>query len=260
MSTLRCAPLKCLAWLAPVAALALAGCQNDTVPGPESGKEYFPLEIGSYRVYAVADTLWNAFQRTPSSYQFRETVTDQVSDATGKPAYRVVRARRTLPTDTWRDDSVMVVSVASRSLVLTKNNRRTVELVFPVQQDRTWDMYAFMLGDTTEALDTGDRRYDNRRYQNIGEPFQIMAGGKTYRYDQTLTTALIVGNPNKYGFDDEVNRSTYQQVYAKGVGPVYRVRRRFDYCDPQTGTCGKSNTRIYKGQARHEILIEQGKL
>ncbi|TGE24396.1 hypothetical protein E5K00_04035 [Hymenobacter aquaticus] len=256
MKSARFASLKNLLVAAPLAALALAGCQNDTVPGPESGTDYYPLEVGRYRVYAVADTLWNAYQRTPSSYQFRETVTDQVSDATGQPVFRVVRARRALPTDVWRDDSVMFVAATSKTLLLTSNNRRTVELVFPVRPDRAWNMYAFALVDT-DSLTQGK---DNRRYESVGQPFQTTVGGKPYRYEQTLTTALIVNNGNVYGADDEYYRSTYRQVYAKGAGPVYRVRRRFIYCDDQSPTCGKSNSRIYKGQARHEILIEQGKL
>ncbi|UOQ51635.1 hypothetical protein [Hymenobacter cellulosivorans] len=245
-----------LTWLAPVLALAVAGCQTDSVPGPQSGADYFPLEVGRYRIYAVSDTLWTNFQRTATSYQFREMITDRINDATGQPGYRIVRAKRMLPTDLWRDDSVMFVAATDNALLLTRNNRRSVELVFPVQPDRSWNMYAFSLVDT--ALYT--MNLDNRRYQDVAQPFAASAGGKTYRYDQTLTTALVVNNNNAYGADDDYYRSTYEQVYAKGVGPVYRARRRFSYCPEQVGSCKRSNTRIYKGRTLVEVLIEQGKM
>ncbi|PJJ60396.1 hypothetical protein [Hymenobacter chitinivorans] len=245
---------KLLPGLLPVAGtLILAGCQNDSVPGLQSGADYFPLEVGRYRIYAVADTLWANYQRTPSSYQFRETITDQINDATGQPGYRIVRARRVLPTDAWRDDSVMFVAATDHALLLTRNNRRTVELVFPVRKDRVWNMNAFNSLDTVAA--------ENRYYQNVGETFQSQFGGKTYSYNQTLTTALTEDNRN--GQNNAVYRSTYDQVYAQGVGPVYRARRRYIYCADQdvgTSICGRSNTRIYRGQARVEVLIEQGKL
>ncbi|MCB2409966.1 hypothetical protein [Hymenobacter lucidus] len=246
---------KQLLRLLPLAALALTGCENETVPGPESGTDYYPLEIGSYRVYAVADTIWDAYQRKVSSYQFRETITDQIPDATGQPSYRVVRAKRVLATDAWRDDSVMVLTKVRNAVLLTRNNRRSVELIFPVRKDRTWDMYAFSFIDTTTVQED-----QNRQYEAVDEPFQATAGGKDYLYPHTLTTSLIVDNGNPYGSDDEYYRSTYSQVYAKGMGPVYRVRRRFNYCDQQSLSCSRSNTRIYKGQARVEVLIEQGKL
>lgn len=245
-----------LTWLVPALALAVAGCQNDSVPGPQSGADYFPLETGRYRIYAVSDTVWTNFQRTITSYQLQETITDQINDATGQPGYRIVRARRVLPTDTWRNDSVMFVAATDNALLLTRNNRRSVELVFPVQPDRRWNMYAFSLVDTVQST----MNEDNRRYQAVAQPFEASAGGKTYRYDQTLTTALVIGNNNAYGADNDYYRSTYEQVYAKGVGPVYRARRRFSYCPEQVLSCSPSNTRIYRGHTQVEVLIEQGKL
>ncbi|UOQ70861.1 hypothetical protein [Hymenobacter cellulosilyticus] len=230
---------KFLTCLAPVAALlAVAGCQHDSVPRPEPETDYFPLEVGRYRTYAVLDTLWANYRPTISSFQFRETITAQITDATGQPAYRVVRARRVLPTDTWRDDSVMVLTPVRETVVLTRNNRRTVELVFPVRKDRFWNMNAFNSLDSVVA--------ENRYYQTVGEPFQARSGGKTFSYEQTLTTALAEDNRN--GANNAVFRTTYEQVYAKGVGPVFRARRRFTYCADQDDKCFRTNTRIYRGR------------
>jgi hypothetical protein len=242
--------MRIMGLAAPLAVLAVAGCQNDAVPGPESGTDYFPLEVGRYRIYAVSDTVWTNYQRTVASYQFRETLTDQINDAAGRPGYRVVRAKRLLPTAEWVADSVLFLAATDQALLLTRNNRRTVELVFPVRPDHVWNLNAFNSLDSVVA--------ENRHYENVGEAFQTTAGGKTYRYEQTLATAL--DDDNRNGFDNEYYLSAYRQVYAKGIGPVYRVRRRFNYCDEQTASCSRSNTRIYKGQARVEVLIEEGKL
>ncbi|TGE28622.1 hypothetical protein [Hymenobacter metallicola] len=254
--SLSCLSLKRLLPLAPLAALAFTSCENKTVPGPESGADYFPLAVGNYRIYQVLDTTWSNYQRTPVSYQFRETVADQITDAAGQASFRVVRAKRVLPTDAWRDDSVMVITATPKYVAQTRNNRRTIDLVFPVRDNYAWNMYSFVSVDTAAE----SRNEDNRRYEAVGQPFQATAAGKTYRYEQTASTALIVDNRNLYGFDNEYYLSTYKEVYAKGVGPVYRVRRRLNYCDEQSPTCSRSNTRIYKGQARVEVLIEQGKI
>ncbi|GAA3941109.1 hypothetical protein [Hymenobacter algoricola] len=226
--------------------LLVAGCQTETEPGPESGADYYPLAVGDYRIFAVTDSSWLNFQRQPvSSFQFRERVDEQITDASGQPAYRIVRSRRLLPTDLWRDDSVLVLSATATNVQLVRNNRRTVELVFPVRADRAWNRDAFNARDTVVA--------ENRRYQRVGQPFTAQAGSQTFRYERTVTTDDI----EDVNLDDGLyNVAKYRQVYAQGSGPVQRVRRRLEFCNG--GNCTPDPTRIFKGRVRVETLLEKG--
>ncbi|GAA4007932.1 hypothetical protein GCM10022408_20070 [Hymenobacter fastidiosus] len=224
--------------------LLVVGCQNESEPGPEAGTDYYPLVVGDYRVFAVVDSVWVNYQLQPvNRFQFRERLTEKITDASGQPAYRLVRSRRTLPTDTWRDDSVMVIRADDKTLQLTRNNRRTVELVFPVRPEHSWNRDAFNSRDTIVA--------ENRQYLRVGKVFETRANNQPVRYENTLTTEDV----EAVAFDDGVfNVAKYRQVYAKGSGPVYRMRRRLAYCNG--GTCDPD--RIFQGQIRREALLEKG--
>ena len=221
-----------------------AGCTQETEPGPEAGTDYYPLALGDYRIFAVTDSIWANYGRQPvASYQFRERVAERITDASGQPAYRVIRSRRVLPTDAWTDDSVLVLSADQRTVQLVRNNRRTVELVFPVRPDRHWNRDAYNSRDTIIA--------DNRAYLSVDKPFDVQAGGKFYSYEHTLTT----GDIEDVNLDNPVTSlARFQQVYAKGSGPVFRSRRRLLFCNGSN--CDR--TRIFKGQTRTEVLIEKG--
>ncbi|SHJ22187.1 hypothetical protein SAMN02745146_2525 [Hymenobacter daecheongensis DSM 21074] len=224
--------------------LLVAGCKTETEPGPEAGTDYYPLALGDYRIFSVVDSVWVNYQRQPvSTYQFRERIAEQFTDASGQPAYRLVRSRRTLPTDPWRDDSVMVISGTASTVQLTRNNRRTVELVFPIRAGRSWNRDAFNGRDLPEA--------QSRRYLRVNEPFDTETSTKSFHYDHTVTTDDV----EDVNLDNPVTSTAkYRQVYAQGKGPVYRQRRRLVYCNG--GNCDPS--RVFVGQTRVETLVEQG--
>ncbi|MCA8830236.1 hypothetical protein [Hymenobacter pini] len=223
---------------------SVAGCRNETEVLPNPGPEYYPLEVGAYRIYDVADTTWRNNVPTASRFQFREQVAAELSpDATGQPVYRVVRSRRSTPADAWAVDSVVTVTVGQQYLTEQRNNRRSVELVFPVREGKEWNINAYNAQDTIIA--------QNRFYRNVGQPFSITSNGITYSYDNTVTTINDVAA--------DVNAAYYtvlRTTFAPNVGPVYRVRRRLlSYCD----AVGCNPTIRQQGQSRSEVLIENGK-
>lgn len=205
-------------------AATLAGCSNTTVAVPDPGRGYYPLAVGNTWTYAVRDSVWSvASQATPTStptattFQFRETITETFTDAAGQPAYRLVRARRAMATDNWVDDSVFTISAPGSALILNRGNTRTVELIFPPRAGRSWNLNAFNnnYNDTITA--------ETRQYSAVGQPFTT-GGGNTglpaAAYANTITTANT-GMATESSLLRHVN---YQQVYAQGVGPVYRRR------------------------------------
>ncbi|GGF08344.1 hypothetical protein [Hymenobacter cavernae] len=237
-----------------VSLLALAattGCKTELEPGLETGAAYYPVEVGTYRIYNVIDSTWNSNVIGVTRYQFRERITESFTDAAGKLAYRVVRSRRTLTTDAWKDDSVMQVNPSMQTVLLTRNNRRTVELVFPVQEGTSWNRDAYNTLDTVT--------FHNRSYVRAGQPFDATTNGQTVHYEQTVTTEDSGVNSEGQTIDDGILQvAKFRQVYARNVGLVYRVRRRYFYCP--VGACVPNKSYIYLGRVRSETLVESGKL
>ncbi|WP_019946690.1 hypothetical protein [Hymenobacter aerophilus] len=227
------------------AALLLAGCGDNNAEEPAPLPDYYPLSVGSTRIYDVADTVWRNGVPTASRFQFREQVlSEPVPDAIGQPVYEVVRSRRNSAAEAWQPDSVLAVTVAPRNVTVQFNNRRTVALVLPAVEGKSWNFNAFNSLDTVVAV--------TRFYEQVGQPFSIVRDGKTYDYANTVTTTndLSTGDNNN-ATKLVVQRSTF----APGVGPVYRVSRSY-----KNDCSGAEGCRVpfvrYLGQSRNEVLIE----
>lgn len=225
----------------------LEGCRHESVV-PTPVVDYYPLQVGTYRTYAVSDTVWSKGVATPANYQFRESVTEQFTDAAGQPAYRVLRARRVSSTDAWADDSVLVVQQQAQAILMTRDNVRTIELIYPLRAGKTWKKYAFTTyrADSVRAFDAA-----------VEQPFTTPgAAPKTY-----ATTVIARDQQPIEANDGLLRRGGYLQVFAQGVGPL--LRRRYAYETFYTTSNGASvitPTVIQVGRSRLEVLVDSGKL
>lgn len=235
----------------------LAGCGTDkTDPVPSfGGPELYPLRVGDYRTFAVADTTWQLNVPTVSTYQLREVVADSFPGpgrTLGKPdiSYRIVRARRATAAEAWREDSVFVLTPLPQALLLSRANRRTVELLFPVRADREpWNRLVF---DVQEEFSPDS----SRLYRRVGEPVTLrLPGGQTRSYERSVRT---------YDPDEEnaLYQRTYEQVYVPSVGPVHRRRRNLSTYRAGTlpGEQIPDPNFIFEGSTHQEVLLEKGRL
>jgi|GEM_PF-916486 len=244
-------------------AVGLAGCQNKAEPAPETGADYYPIAVGNFWVFAVADTTYSPVGgsganftpsvATASAYRFKETIKEIFTDAAGQTAYRLVRSKLLPPATTYRDDSVFVLSATPQFVAQNRNNIRTLELIFPVREGRSWNFNAFNnnFNDTITA--------ETRRYSRIGQPFttETFAGNPAKTYANTVTTT----NTGAAAENSLIKRLGYQQVFVKGVGPVFRRRFyfvNFNYPDPTTGNQVYPPKAYTSAFSRREILIDYG--
>lgn len=242
-----------------VSALLLAGCRHDTVVVP-AYDEYFPLVLNTYRSYAVVDSTWTNGAVTIQQYQLRERVAEQFADATGQPAYRLVRSKRADATAAWVDDSVVVVQPLTRAVLLTRSNVRTVELVYPPQAGKKWNRTAFTVnGQASTYSDVVDTITSLNRYYgaSVSAAYTTAAAGgaaaKTYA--TTVTVADVMPTQINDGLYEQ---SAYQQVFAKGVG---RVLRRYYHYRKYYYVAGNQQILtpgIQSGTSRRETLIDAG--
>ena len=252
------------ALLALTAALAAgaAGCKESVEVLPEAGQTYYPVAVGNFWIYAVTDSTWsmatpsNPVSRpTATSYQFRETVTETFTDAAGQPAYRLVRAKRASSAASWMNDSVFVLSATAQSVVLNRNNSRTLELIFPVREGRSWNFNAYNnnSNDTVTA--------ETRRYSAVDQPYTT-GGGNSGLTAITYPTTVTTTNAGSATESSLLRLVGYQQVFAKGVGPVLRRRVNFaflNYVNPSPPYNQIFPPGAYtSASTRRETLVEYG--
>lgn len=230
----------------------VAGCESKYKdPDPQAmGYDYYPLEIGQYRVYNVEETFY--FGEIPSrlNYQLRERVDTSFIDQTGQEVYKIVRSKRPDANAAWLDDSVMTVVKTSTMVLLTKDNTKYVKLVFPVKNGLEFvgDLYNSwqVAGGSVNKIRNNKEVYT---FESVGESYLLN--------DQNYpVTAKVLQNFRSLGtiHDDRF------EVYAEGIGLVHRVSDRLNYEDCQGGVGCVDGFKIKNGHEREEILIEHGKL
>ncbi|MGV3639100.1 MAG: hypothetical protein ACO1NZ_01200 [Adhaeribacter sp.] len=196
-----------------VLACGLWQCTEVTELRDEIDREYFPVKVGNYWIYDVSEaTFSNQYvQEEPVdsiTYQVRERIDTVFRDQTGELTYKLIRSRRSDPSQAWGNDSIVLIQKSSLDLRYTRDNLKTVRLLFPVTENKTWNGNAF---NSREA-----REY---AYTQVGQPFTL--GDSTYRQ-----TVRVVQEYN----DNLVDLDDSHEVFALGVGMVYKRIIDFIYC------------------------------
>lgn len=236
--------------------LAGGGCTEKTTAVPDAGRDYYPVAVGNYWVYAVRDTTWSRAdinnQRSmprDSSFQFRESITETYTDAAGKSVFRLQRAKRRNAAAAWVNDSAFSITLLPNALVLNRANTRTVELIYPPREGRSWNLNAFNdnFNDTILA--------ETRHFQAVGKPYVTgaSAGLPAASYANTITTE----NTGAAAEVSAVRLLGYRQVYAKGIGPVFRRRVNLVYFSYASGNQQITPPGAYTSAfVRRETLID----
>lgn len=242
-----------------VVALAglVAACEDKYKdPDPKiMGYDYFPLEVGQYRVYDVMDIRFMSDMGDTSRFQLRERIDTTFIDQTGKLNYKIIRSVRANENMNWIDDSVMVVTKSDAMVMLTKNNTKYVKMVFPVMEGKEWLGDAFNNNQANSYNPDPEKRADYYlgkepyTFDNVGQPFTV--NDETY----SNTVTIIQGDAinSSVGFDDR------KEVYAEGVGMVYRLFTRIIYTACSPDNCPYGPEYKIHGHERHEKLIDYGK-
>ncbi len=190
------------ALLAIAAIGTFTSCSKDEPAEVDLGHDYFPLNIGHWIEYQVDSMRVRLVQGTVLdttlySYPLREVLVEDITDAEGRPAQRVIRYFRDanntwLPKDVWWQarDNVR----AERS----EENLRRIKLVFPPRVGTEWNTNATNIEDEFGL-----------EYGEVDQPFSVNG----LSFDKTVT---VVGTfPNNI-----IETRNYLERYAKGVGMI----------------------------------------
>ena len=164
--------------------------------------EYFPDNKGHYVIYQVDSSVKSSFDHkiTNYHYQVKEIIESKYADASNRPTQRVERYYRKTASDSWSLLHVISANRTTNSAERVEENQRIVKIKFPVKKGTRWNANV---------------------YNTLGELFYEITGadeattinGKAY--DKTLT--ITQQNDSNLVF-----RKSYKEVYAYGVGLVYK--------------------------------------
>ncbi len=190
--------------------------------------DYFPLTAGKYVTYSLDSIVYYTnfnVSAVTKNYQVKLLVDAPVTDAQGRPAWRIIRSIRSGTTGPFTTDNVFMAVNTGNTIEFIENNLRFIKLVSPIRQDYTWQGNTYIdvssLGSQIKYLDGWDYTYDSI---NVPSPIG------TLTVDSTIKVAHI---------DNEtaIDRTFSEEKYAKGIGLVYR---HFHYWNK--GTAGGTFT------------------
>lgn len=203
------------------------------------GYEYFPLQAGSYRIFEVVDIQYTIQHGKDSSfYYIKEVVTDSSTNQMGETSHYIYHYKLQDPSDSWDNGLVSVFTVkrSVSNLVVYEENIPYVKLTFPIKSGLTWDGNAF---NTQNAM--------YYHYSNVVD----MPDMNMNRIDFPLIR--VVQND----FDDQIiQRDLRSEIYAAGIGLVYKESSILEYC--QESECF-GQKKVSSGREFRQTLIEYGK-
>lgn len=202
------------------------------------GYDYFPLQAGNYRIFEVVDIRYTIQHGKDSSfYYLKEVVMDSSIDQTGETSHFIYQYKRSDPADPWEKESVVVHTVkrSLSNLVVYEGNIPYVKLTFPVKVGLTWD---------GNAYNTQDVMYYH--YSDVEIPDTML---------NWMDSPLIRVVQND--FDDQlIRRDLRNEIYAAGIGLVYKESSILDYC--RESECFGLKE-INSGTEFRQTLVEYGK-
>ena len=209
---------KWLKYLMGVSFFVSVACSNETInPGGQRvGFDHFPLEIGLFREYEVEEInfLFNG-QTDTSNFLLRELIVDSVENVDGTLNYTLHQFSRQDTTQTWSLDSVWTTRRTAIQGIVVENNTPFVKLVFPADENKTWD---------GNVLNTND--IDEYQMVNVFREF-VIDSLESISFDNTIT---VVQND----FRDHITMNDVRtEVYAENIGLVYKEIEILLFCaDP----------------------------
>ncbi len=214
--------------------ICLSGCNETKDVGPDTlGLNFYPLNLGEYRVYDVVEINYLITGFDTAVYQLRETIFDTIQSE-NRTTYLLRRDIRPDVLSEWESDSVWSVSRTDNYLAITENNIPFIKLTFPVTAGREWDGNSL---NTRSAL--------TYYYQPISD--QLI---DTLNNEDHMRVIIEDVEENVTGVD------LRSEVYAAGIGLVekdYLSQRRCTSSD-----CGVDLGEVIGGRSLKQTLIEIG--
>ena len=183
--------------------------EDDPVKG--SDQEYFPLQTGFYQVYDVVKKEYKN-QALPdiSMYELKTEVVDSFANLDGGFTFVIHRSVRSMETDPWQFREAWSARTNSYQAISTEGNISFVSIGFPAIRNKEWN------GNALNTLVA-----DSYQIGDIGKPYELPTG-------DSYNDAMVIIQQDE---ENELKRDQREEVYARGVGLIYKRSDVIDYCD-----------------------------
>lgn len=191
--------------------LFVASCRTETEEYRARGLEYFPLRVGSERLYMYDSVSYSRLTASIRYYSFRirEVVKDSFTDQAGKIAYRLEQYESRDTGRSYQFRALHIVNTDAYGVQRVEDNRRNLVLSFPIRNLRSWYPYFFW----NDSFQTSAR-------------FQYTGVNKPYANDW-ITTPDAVWVKQQYDSTFIFVREA-REIYGKNTGLVFRLKKNID--------------------------------
>ena len=241
-------------------AIGFLSCGKENYnPTEEALGDYFNLAPGrriTYQLDSLVKTGTDDTTLVWRSYQARDLVDAEILDGEGRSSWRIFRSLRPLESTNeadWRPSDTYVITPTREVVEVVENNLRFVKLVAPIREGNQWKGNRYINAVPGEFL---EYLYDwTYTYQDIGQEFSVFdqvipATISVLQSDENLNAQeLTTVNPGQDAY-----RNYSKEVYAKGIGLVYRDQVYWDYQNPATSGSGYPKGRKEGGGVRLRVL------
>lgn len=125
-----------------LACFIFLGCKKTTENfASASLSDYLPLQVGKYITYRLDSTVFTKFGTATElhSYQEKQIVDAEITDASGRTGYRILRyIRDAAGTQPWAPRGAYFIVPNSKTIEVVDNNLRFLKLASPIKKDFTW--------------------------------------------------------------------------------------------------------------------------
>ncbi|RQO31348.1 hypothetical protein DBR32_05130 [Taibaiella sp. KBW10] len=218
---------KVVVTLAAGSVLMLTSCTKET-QAPFDNSNYLPLQKGKYILYDVDSIVHNDFNNTSISYrsQMRYDVVDSFYDNQNRLTYTVNVMWRRNSADAFIPKDVIQVTKTKTAVEWVQTNVRLTKMVFPVVEGTAWNGNSFVSTLDPQLDEYQVDKYGwNYKYANVGSSFDP---GNNPFYN-TVTVNEVDASTNTPNGDVYADRNYSQEIYAYGIGLVYKERIYWTY-------------------------------
>lgn len=223
-------------WVFALATFVSVACSSSTeTPDPQKlGYQYYPIEVGSYRIYDVVAVHFPFIGDSDTTrYELKELVQGVYQQESEDTAYYLHRFSRIDYNEAWQLDSIWTIRKSPRNIVVVENNTPVIKLVFPASVGLSWDSNAmnaegpapYSISQLGAAFDKNDLIYEN--------------------------TLHVVEENN---MDTVINERYRETIYAENIGMIYKEIRYIDYCATTVACLGEG---IIEGGSKQTYTLKE---
>ncbi len=209
-------------------------CSTDDATPTATVKDYFPLKMGASHIYSVEETVTQQISgESKSTYELRTVVSDSIPETDGTFTYVIQRYKRNDAQSPWSNLPTWSARVTKFQAIVNEENIGYLKVEAPIAEGKEWN------GNLPNILDE-----DMYALIEVAKPYSISS---TKSFPNTIT---ISQNDNN---DIIVFQDKRSEIYAEGVGLVYREILQLEYCtDPNC----LGQQKVKKGLAYQQVLKE----